>query len=51
MTGNKIYEVKVKASSRHSQLIFRDSWMLMQTPLDALKKTFALDCEDKLYFP
>jgi hypothetical protein len=50
MTGLKIYDISVKVY-KHSQLHFRDSYLVLQTPLDCLKKTFALDVEEKMYFP
>jgi hypothetical protein len=50
MTGLKIYDISVKMKG-HSQLHFRDSYLVLQTPLDSLKKTFALDVEEKMYFP
>ena len=51
MTGLKVYQISVRFSPKHSRLLFRDSWLLMQTPLDALKKTFDLTCDEKHYFP
>ena len=50
MTGLKIYDITVKVYKR-SQLHFRDSYLVLQTPLDSLKKTFALDVEEKMFFP
>ena len=51
MTGNNIYQMSIKVGRKFANLIFRDSWMLLMAPLDALKKTFNLKCENKLYFP
>jgi hypothetical protein len=51
MTGLKIYEIKVRLSKQTSQLRFRDSYLILQTPLDNLKKTFNLDVEEKMFFP
>jgi hypothetical protein len=50
MTGNKIYQMEIKIRYC-ANLIFRDSWMILMAPLDALKKTFNLTCENKGYFP
>ena len=51
MTGLKIYDMSIRPNSKSSQLHFRDSYLIMQTPLDSLKKTFNLDVEDKMFFP
>jgi len=45
-TGLKIYDITVKKNGR-SKLHFRDSYLVLQTPLDSLKKTFALDVKKK----
>jgi hypothetical protein len=50
MTGLKIYDISVKVYQR-SALHFRDSYLVLQTPLDSLKKTFSLDVEEKMFFP
>jgi len=50
MTGLKIYDISVKVYQR-SALHFRDSYLILQTPLDSLKKTFNLDVEEKMFFP
>jgi hypothetical protein len=51
MTGLKIYEISVRLNKNNSQLKFRDSWLILQTPLGNLKKTFALEVEEKMFFP
>jgi len=51
MTGNKMYQMTVKASRKHSKIIFRDSWMILLAPLDGLKKALNLKCENKMFFP
>ena len=51
MSGTKIYEFSVKAGRKYSTLTFRDSYLIMPVKLSALKKTFNLSCENKLYFP
>lgn len=64
MTGCKIYQMSIKTDKRFANLIFRgiiayipslfiilDSYLIMQVPLDDLKKTFNLTCENKLFFP
>jgi hypothetical protein len=43
--------MSIKPGKKYANLIFRDSWMILMAPLDALKKTFKLDCENKMYFP
>jgi hypothetical protein len=50
MTGLKIYDITVQMKGR-SKLHFRDSYLIMQTALDNLKKTFSLDVEEKMFFP
>ena len=50
MTGNKIYEMRIKKRSC-ANLVFRDSYMLLLAPLDALKDTFNLKCDNKMFFP
>jgi hypothetical protein len=50
MTGLKIYDISVRMKG-YSQLHFRDSYLVLQTPLDSLKKTFALDVDEKMFFP
>jgi hypothetical protein len=51
MTGLKIYEISVQLNKHTSHLKFHDSWLILQTPLDNLKKTFALDVQEKMFFP
>ena len=51
MTGNKMYEMTIRASRKYSKLIFRDSWMILLAPLDGLKKALNLKCENKMFFP
>lgn len=51
MTGNKLYEIRIKARRDLAKLIFRDSYMIVNSPLAALPATFDLKCENKLYFP
>jgi hypothetical protein len=51
MIGLKIYEFIMKLSSKHSRLIFRDSYLLMSIPLADLPATFALDVQAKHHFP
>ena len=51
MTGNKIYEIRLKPLPKMSKLFFRDSWMILLTPLDDLKKTFNLKTTPKGFFP
>jgi hypothetical protein len=41
----------IKPASHASKLIFRDSWMILQTTLDDLKKTFGLVTDPKGQFP
>uniref|UniRef100_A0A914M148 DNA-directed DNA polymerase n=1 Tax=Meloidogyne incognita TaxID=6306 RepID=A0A914M148_MELIC len=48
--GNKMYEMKVKVSKK-SMLIFRDSFNLMPMSLASLVPAFALDVEEKPFFP
>jgi hypothetical protein len=50
MTGLKIYDITVKMNGR-SKLHFRDSYLVLQTPLDSLKKTLNLKVEEKMFFP
>jgi hypothetical protein len=50
MTGLKIYDITVKRRGMGT-IHFRDSWLILQTPLDNLKKTFNLDVEEKMHFP
>ena len=51
MTGCKIYQMTIKIGPQFSRLVFRDSWMIMQVPLDDLRNTFNLPCENKTFFP
>jgi hypothetical protein len=51
MQGLKIYEFKIRKAKNYSQLIFRDSYLLMGVPLADLPSTFRLDVQPKLYFP
>jgi hypothetical protein len=51
MTGNKLYQMMIKPAPQASKLIFRDSWMILQTTLDDLKKTFGLITDPKGQFP
>nr|CAD2125230.1 unnamed protein product [Meloidogyne enterolobii]CAD2197109.1 unnamed protein product [Meloidogyne enterolobii]CAD2200914.1 unnamed protein product [Meloidogyne enterolobii]CAD2206300.1 unnamed protein product [Meloidogyne enterolobii] len=48
--GNKMYEMKVKVGKK-SMLIFRDSFNLMPMSLASLVPAFALEVEDKPFFP
>nr|CAD2134306.1 unnamed protein product [Meloidogyne enterolobii] len=48
--GNKMYEMKVKVGKK-SLLIFRDSFNLMPMSLASLVPAFALEVEDKPFFP
>nr|CAD2182910.1 unnamed protein product [Meloidogyne enterolobii] len=48
--GNKMYEMKVKIGKK-SMLIFRDSFNLMPMSLASLVPAFALEVEDKPFFP
>jgi hypothetical protein len=50
MTGLKIYDITIKKGCK-GRLHFRDSWLILQTPLDSLKKTFNLEVEEKMHFP
>ena len=36
MTGNKLYEIRIKARRDLAKLIFRDSYMIVNSPLAAL---------------
>jgi G:T-mismatch repair DNA endonuclease (very short patch repair protein) len=47
--GNKLYEMKVKNKS--STIIFRDSFNLLPMPLASLVPAFALNVQDKPFFP
>ena len=51
MTGNKIYQMIVNRSKETAKMIFRDSYLIINSPLSALPATFDLKCENKLYFP
>ena len=51
MTGNKIYQMMIKPKKDAAKLIFRDSYLIINSPLSALPATFNLKCENKLYFP
>ena len=51
MTGNKIYEICIKPFPKSSKLTFRDSWMILLSPLDDLNKTFGLAAQPKGHFP
>ena len=51
MTGCKIYQMTVKIGPNYPKLVFRDSWLIMQVPLDDLKNTFNLQCENEMFFP
>lgn len=51
MTGAKIYQMSLKFGKKYAQLTFRDSYLIMLSPLDSLKATFKLDCEPKPFFP
>jgi hypothetical protein len=47
MVGQKIFEIRV--SINKTQLIFRDSFLITQTPLAGLPKSFGLDVQDKVF--
>jgi hypothetical protein len=51
MTGLKIYDISVKSKRAGGLCHFRDSYLILQTPLDSLKKTFDLKVEEKMHFP
>jgi hypothetical protein len=51
MTGLKIYNISVKLNRSAGLCHFRDSYLILQTPLDSLKKTFDLKVEEKMHFP
>uniref|UniRef100_A0A183C0C2 DNA-directed DNA polymerase n=1 Tax=Globodera pallida TaxID=36090 RepID=A0A183C0C2_GLOPA len=51
MNGLKLFEFRVQHTRQHSSLTWRDSYLLMPIRLEELKKTFALACEDKPFFP
>nr|CAD2209475.1 unnamed protein product [Meloidogyne enterolobii] len=48
--GNKMYEMKVK-NSKKCWIIFHDTYNLMPMPLASLVPAFALQVEDKPFFP
>jgi hypothetical protein len=50
MTGLKLYDISVKIRGG-SNIHFRDSYLVLQTPLGNLKKTFGLNVEEKMFFP
>jgi hypothetical protein len=50
MTGLKIFDISVKLRGG-SNIHFRDSYMVLCTGLDNLKKTFGLNVEEKMFFP
>jgi hypothetical protein len=47
MNGQKIFELSVKINKVF--LYFRDSYLIMQTPLAGLPKAFGLDVQDKVF--
>jgi len=50
--GNKMYEMKITSRSKNKgNIIFRDSFNLMPMSLASLVPAFALQVEDKPYFP
>lgn len=50
--GNKMYEMKVKARNEmNPNVIWRDSYNLMQMKLADLPSAFGLDVQDKPFFP
>jgi hypothetical protein len=51
MTGLKIYNISIKLNRSAGLCHFRDSYLILQTPLDSLKKTFDLKVEEKMHFP
>jgi hypothetical protein len=51
MTGAKIYQMSLKFGKSYAHLTFRDSYLIMLSPLDALKDTLKLECEPKPFFP
>jgi hypothetical protein len=51
MIGLKLYEFKIREGKKYSQLIFRDSYLLMGVPLADLPSTFQLDVQAKMHFP
>jgi hypothetical protein len=50
MTGLKLYDISVKIRGG-SNIHFRDSYLVLQTRLGNLKKTFGLNVEEKMFFP
>jgi hypothetical protein len=48
--GNKLYEMRVKGPKGNT-IIFRDSFNLLVMPLAQLVPSFALNVEEKPFFP
>jgi hypothetical protein len=48
--GNKLYEMRVKGP-KGNMIIFRDSFNLLVMPLAQLVPSFALNVEEKPFFP
>jgi hypothetical protein len=51
MQGLKLFQFKVREDKKYSNLIFRDSYLLMGVPLADLPSTFQLDVQAKMHFP